>query len=225
MRRARQPSGAGSGRAGGKGRPSPPSGLPQTDLGVRRGGGGSPGAGRGSGSRSPIVSRPWLAGEGRGERGSIGGWKPCCGIPAQSRRISPASRPPWASPNRGDVSTPSLSPPGRSPRGTCLADRPCKSPFVPGKPDALSVAAPARCLSQRQLSWQLLSPHNGVWTQPPRFGSGSRPSPPGRAEDARGMLYFWRGKRVSPGTASVLVSVGSLQRITPHPSPPPLLAS
>lgn len=186
---------------------------------------GSPGAGRGSGSRSPIVSSrllpSWRGTQRAREDRRLGALLRNPG--AISGASCPLSDPPWR-PQTGRTWRPRSSPPGRSPQGTCLAGRPCKSPFVPGKPDALSVAAPARCLFQRQLSGQLLSPHIGVRTQPPQLGSVSKPYPPGWAEDAPGMLYFWGGKRASPGIAAVLVSVGSLQRITPHPLPPPLLA-
>lgn len=133
VRRARQPEGAGSRRAGGKGRPSPPSGLPQTDHGVQRGGGGPPelvGARDPALLLSPAGCSP--AGEGRGERGRIGGWMPCCGIPAQYR-AHPARFPtPLDVPKPGGRGDPGLPHQGGAPKGPAWLVAPARAPLFPG---------------------------------------------------------------------------------------------
>lgn len=163
---------------GGKGSP-PGLRLPPADRGARRGGG------RGTGGRpglagawdpclllSPAGGSP--AGEGRGERGRIGDWQWGGGIKAHLARLLV---PPWRPQAGRTCHVSCLSGQGGSPRDL-LRWCPFLGPFVPGKPDAPSAAAPARCLFQRQLSGQLLSPHNGVRRRPPQFGSGELPLPP-----------------------------------------------
>lgn len=196
VQRAKRPWGA-----GGRGRPpqpSPPSGLCQLIAGLPGLAGSPPGfvgAGRGWGFPSPIVSSSGFpAGEGRRERGGgrrapKGGFEPGGGIPAQLCRLPISPAPPGLEDLATLVSSLMEEPPG-----ACPASCPFPGPFVPGKPDASSVAAPSRCLFQRQLSWQLLSPHNGVRTWPPRIGSGEVSLSPRLSCGCLGMCYF-RGEK------------------------------
>lgn len=140
---------------------------------------------------SPAGGSP--AGEGRSEHGRIEDWKPGSGIPAHLAHFPD----PFGEHIPGGRGYSCLSSRGGTPR-TCSAGRPFSGPFVPGKPDAPTTAAPARCLFQCQLSGQLLSPHNGVRTRPPGFGSGKLPCPPHWAEDAQGMRYFGERKTCFP---------------------------
>lgn len=116
VRTARRPWGAGSRRAGGKGRPprpSPPLGL---ILG-RRGRRGTAGTDWGSGSRSPIVSSQWLP----SWRGARRAW----GWPAQpdgkleTRRRNPCLRllATLATLRPGGCSDPGFPRSGRRPQG------------------------------------------------------------------------------------------------------------
>lgn len=222
VRTARRPWGAGSRRAGGKGRPprpSPPLGL---ILG-RRGRPGTAGTDGGSGSRSPIVSSQWLP----SWRGARRAW----GWPAQpdgkleARRRNPCLSASWLPSGREDVAT--LVFPLREEAPGTVA--PSSGFFVPGDPDTPLAAAPANCLFLRQLSRQLLSPHNGVRTRPQGFGSGELTLFPGWAEDARGMRYFGGEENMLPPGQHLrwclwLPPVHPPSTLTPHPLPPLLTA-
>lgn len=139
----------------------------------RRGQRGTSRADWGSGSWSPIVSSQWLPIR-RGARRARG-WpgRPDGRLGAGRRNPCQSLRllAPLGAPRPGGRANPAFSPQGGAPRD----GRPFPGPFVPGNPDAPLAAAPAKCLFLRQLSLQLLSPHNGVRTRPPGFGSGELP--------------------------------------------------
>lgn len=142
--------GAGSRRAAGKGRlprPSPPSGLLLADRGVAGVLRGWQGLGIPvSYCPQPVAPPPERGAEsaGGGRRDPIRGWKPGDGILAHLA----GSWLPSAPPGLEDVAT-LVSLLREEPPGTCSAGCLFPGPFVPGKPDPPSAAAPARCLFQR----------------------------------------------------------------------------
>lgn len=83
---------------------------------------------------------------------------------------------PLTAPGPGGRGDPCLPAQGGLPQDL-LPWSPFPGPFVPGKADAPSAAALASRLPQRQLSQATFSPHNGVRTRPPPFGTWHPPTP------------------------------------------------